>query len=141
VIPEGDTGEATLVLLTGDPERDRTGLAALLRSVAVRTHVLESYDLWEIVGNAPRSALVVIDGDLHDASASSLCRLLRHHHPHLPVLVRGSSLSPADAALVIEAGGTPFRSGLGSDELQRVTVSLLEGRGTAGSAPCRSFTA
>src|ERR1700739_2771113 len=102
VIPEEDTGEGTLVLLTGDPERDRTGLAVLLRSVAARTHVLESYDLWEIVGNAPRSALVVIDGDLHDASAVSLCRLLRHRHPHLPVLVRGPSLSPADVALVTE---------------------------------------
>jgi DNA-binding response OmpR family regulator len=132
-------GDAALVLLTGDPGRDRTELALLLRSLPVRTQVLESYDLWEIVGHAPRCALVVIDGDLHDASGSSLCRLLRHRHPRVSVLVRGAALSSNEMTLVAQAGGTVCASTADHDELRCVALSLLGRRG-ATAARSRSST-
>lgn len=48
--------------------------------------VLEADEVWEVLQQAPDSCLVVLAGDLDDAPAVALERLLAHRHPELTVL-------------------------------------------------------
>jgi hypothetical protein len=48
--------------------------------------VLEADEVWEVLQQAPGSCLVVLAGDLDDAPAVALERLLAHRHPELTVL-------------------------------------------------------
>jgi hypothetical protein len=59
--------------------------------------VLEADEVWEVLQQAPGSCLVVLAGDLDDAPAVALERLLAHRHPDLTVLTLYGR--PLDTAL------------------------------------------
>jgi hypothetical protein len=64
--------------------------------------VLEADEVWEVLQQAPGSCLVVLAGDLDDAPAVALERLLAHRHPELTVLTLYGR--PLDTALAQGAG-------------------------------------
>jgi hypothetical protein len=77
--------------------RDRT--RTQLRSRNPGALVIEVLNVWELLTHAPECQLVVLAGDLDDAPADALMRLLSHRHPKLPVVrlrdPAGSSVSRA----------------------------------------------
>jgi hypothetical protein len=79
------------VLAGGDSATRAAVRQELLRSEP-RALVFEADDVWELLQLAPRASLVVLAGDLQDAPAAALVRLLGHRHPELNVI------SPADSA-------------------------------------------
>ena len=88
-------GRPRLVLSGGDP-----GTRALVREELERGEpellVLEALDAWELLQIAPRAAFVVLAGDLPDAPATAMLRLLAHRHPELNVISLADR--PADPA-------------------------------------------
>jgi hypothetical protein len=67
-------------------------MLAELRSVLPEgTHFVEASETWEVVARAADSRMVVLAGDLGEASSSSLLRLLARRNPALPVLAVGDS--------------------------------------------------
>ena len=81
----GGSDPATRALVRVDLERSEPGLL-----------VLEALDAWELLQLAPRAELVVLAGDLRDAPAESMVRLLAHRHPDLNVI--SLAARPADPA-------------------------------------------
>jgi DNA-binding NtrC family response regulator len=75
------------VLLAGADARRRAILRAeLAATLPRRTTFSEAQDIAEVLERAPRSRMVVLAGDLDDADAESLMRLLGARHPQLPVI-------------------------------------------------------
>ena len=67
-------------------------MLAELRSILPRgTRFVEAGETWEVLARAPGSRMVVLAGDLGEASCSSLLRLLARRNPTLPVLAVGDS--------------------------------------------------
>jgi hypothetical protein len=60
--------------------------------------VFEADDVWELLQLAPRASLVVLAGDLQDAPAAALLRLLSHRHPDLNVILPADSTAGPAAA-------------------------------------------
>lgn len=80
------------VLVAGSDASTRARMLAELRSVLPRgTRFIEASETWEVVARAPGSRMVVLAGDLGEASCSSLLRLLARRNPTLPVLAVGDS--------------------------------------------------
>jgi hypothetical protein len=81
------TASSTTVLLAG---ADACGRELLREEIAAtlphRTRFIEAEDVCEVLEQAPLSRLVILAGDLDDASAESLMRMLGHRHPQLPVV-------------------------------------------------------
>ena len=88
------TSQARLSLVGGRPRLVLSGaepsLRALVREELQRSEpdvlVLEAIDAWELLQVAPRAELVVLAGDLPDAPADAMVRLLAHRHPELNVI-------------------------------------------------------
>lgn len=75
------------VLVAAADVSARARMLAELRSLLPPgTRFLEAGETWEVVARAADSRMVVIAGDLHEASSSSLLRLLARRNPALPVL-------------------------------------------------------
>jgi hypothetical protein len=72
---------------------DATQRAALLQELAktlsAGTLFAEAGAISEVLEHAPTSRIVMLTGDLKDASVESLMRLLVHRHPRLPVVTLG----------------------------------------------------
>ncbi len=87
------------VLLAGG---DRHGRATLREEFGAtlppRTGWVEAEDITGVLQRASYSRMVILAGDLHDADADSLMRLLGQRHPELPVIC-------VDAPLPAVAGG------------------------------------
>jgi hypothetical protein len=80
------------VLVAGADAATRAHMLAELHSVLPEgTLFVEASETWEVVARAAGSRMVVIAGDLGEASSSSLLRLLARRHPALPVLAVGDS--------------------------------------------------
>jgi hypothetical protein len=83
--------EATSVLLAGADAGRRAILRAELgATLPPRTPFSEAEDIMEVLERAPSSRMVVLAGDLDDADAESLMRLLGRRHPLLPVISVGA---------------------------------------------------
>ena len=79
--------------------------------------VVEADEVWEVLQQAPGSSLVILAGDLEDAPAVALERLLAHRHPELSVLTlygrplaatvgpSSTGLSTGPSGLTASAGG------------------------------------
>jgi hypothetical protein len=110
------------VLLVAAPERlADTGLRA--RLVGIR--LIESSDLWDAVYEARRCHVAIIDGDITEARATSLARLLRHRHPGLSLLVRCEHVHPRDVWRVHELGGAFCPRSAGGAVLAAITRRLI----------------
>jgi hypothetical protein len=80
------------VLVAGADAAIRARMLAELRSILPQgTCFVEAGETWELVARAPGSRMVVLAGDLGEASCSSLLRLLARRNPTLPVLAVGDS--------------------------------------------------
>jgi hypothetical protein len=105
IVPGGDRGPGASkprvapILLAGADEHARailrTELGATLPS---RTRWVEADDVAEALERAVYSRMAILAGDLDDADAESLMRLLGRHHPELPVI-------RVDAPMSAIAGG------------------------------------
>jgi len=86
------------VLIAGADDRRRATLRAeLAATLPRRTRFCEADDVAEVLERAPFSRMMVLAGDLHDADAESLMRLLGHRHPRLPVVCVGHEPIPVAA--------------------------------------------
>jgi hypothetical protein len=75
------------VLLAGaDAAQRRTLLRELTDTLPGDTLYNEAQAVGEVLEHAPRSRMVMLTGDLDDASAESLTQLLGHRYPELPVV-------------------------------------------------------
>lgn len=81
-------GEPSLtVLVAGADAYRRAILRAELASTLPRmTRFCEAEEVAQVLKHAADSRLVVLAGDLQDAEAESLMRLLGQRHPQLPVV-------------------------------------------------------
>jgi hypothetical protein len=84
-------------------------LDELTRSLSASTVFEQAEVVGEVLEHAPGSRMVFITGDLDDAPAESLMRMLAHRHPELPVLIVNSliggddqSVAPREHALRIQ---------------------------------------
>jgi hypothetical protein len=86
------------VLLAGASGRGREILRTeLCATLAPRTRWVEAADVASVLEHAASSRMVILAGDLEDAGAKSLMRLLGRRHPELPVICVDAPL-PATAA-------------------------------------------
>jgi hypothetical protein len=75
------------VLLAGADERSRAMLRAEFgATLPARTRWVEAGDVAEALERAAHSRMVILAGDLDDADADSLMRMLGRRHPELPVI-------------------------------------------------------
>lgn len=87
------------VLVAGADASARARMLAELRSLLPSgTSFVEASETWEVVARAAGSRMVVLAGDLGEASSSSLLRLLARRNPMLPVLAVGERSQALDAA-------------------------------------------
>jgi hypothetical protein len=87
------------VLLAGADPGGRAVLRAELgATLPPRTRWAEADDVAGVLEGAAHSRMVILTGDLEDADAESLIRLLGRRHPELPVI-------RVDAPLPAAAGG------------------------------------
>jgi hypothetical protein len=78
----------TRVLLAGTDTERRTALLDELTQTLPASTVFEQADaVSEVLEHASGSRMAFITGDLDDAPAESLMRMLAHRHPELPVLI------------------------------------------------------
>lgn len=82
-----DEPAADRVLLAGADASQRVALRIELgATLPARTRFCEAGQVTEVLERAPSSQMVILTGDLDDADAESLVRLLGHRHPRLPVV-------------------------------------------------------
>jgi hypothetical protein len=87
------------VLLAGADPGERAALRAEFdATLPPRTRWVEADDIAGVLERAAHSRMVILAGDLDDADAESLIRLLGRRHPELPVIC-------VDAPLPAAAGG------------------------------------
>jgi hypothetical protein len=78
----------TRVLLAGtDTERRAALLDELTQTLSTSTVFEQADAVSEALEHASGSRMAFITGDLEDAPAESLMRMLAHRHPELPVLI------------------------------------------------------
>jgi hypothetical protein len=98
---DGDERASTVapMLLAGASGRGREILRAELgATLAPRTRWVEAADVAGVLEHAAYSRMVILAGDLEDADADSLMRLLGRRHPELPVICVDTPLPAAAAA-------------------------------------------
>jgi hypothetical protein len=102
IVPDGgreSTPRLAPVLLAGADERIRAMLRAEFgATLPPRTSWVEADDVAGALERAACCRMVILAGDLDDADAESLMRLLGRRHPELPVIC-------VDAPLPAVAGG------------------------------------
>ena len=91
------------VLVAGADAYRRAILRAELASTLPRmTRFCEAEEVAQVLEHAAGSRLVILAGDLRDAEAESLMRLLGQRHPELPVVCLDED--PARASVDARAG-------------------------------------
>ncbi len=102
VVPEHgpeSTPRSAPVLLAGADEHVRATLRTEFgATLPARTRWVEADDVAGALEHAACSRMVILAGDLDDADADSLMRLLGHRHPELPVIC-------VDPSMTAVAGG------------------------------------
>jgi hypothetical protein len=75
------------VLIAGDNATRRDAMVdELARTMAPGTRFTHAAASWEVLALAGSSSMVVLSGELGDASGESLMRMLSHRYPALPVV-------------------------------------------------------
>ncbi|HVR04721.1 MAG TPA: hypothetical protein VMS02_01680 [Solirubrobacteraceae bacterium] len=89
--PARATGEGTArILVAGaDAERRANVLRNLSEALPDETQFGEAGAAWEVLEQAPSSGVVMLAGDLDEATAESLMHVLGHRYPSLPVVALG----------------------------------------------------
>jgi hypothetical protein len=83
------------VLIAGADSLQRASLLdELSRSMPSDTPFTEASAISEVLERAPGSRMVVLSGDLDDASAETLVHLLGHRHPRLPIVSIDAPATP-----------------------------------------------
>jgi hypothetical protein len=80
-------GPSSVLLAGGDADRRTALLDELTQTLAADTVFEQADTVCEALEHAPGSRMAFIAGDLDDAPAESLMRMLAHRHPGLAVLV------------------------------------------------------
>jgi hypothetical protein len=80
-------GPSRVLLAGGDADRRAALLDELTQTLSASTVFEQADAVCEVLEHAPGSRMVFITGDLDDAPAESLMRMLAHRHPGLAVLV------------------------------------------------------
>jgi hypothetical protein len=75
-----------ILVAGGDPRLRAEVRRELAVGMAPGTLFEEAGMVWEVLQQAPRSGLVMLTGDLRDASVEGLSRLLAQRHPRLPIV-------------------------------------------------------
>lgn len=75
-----------VLLASADAQQRALLRAELGAQLPSRTPFAEADDVSSVLERARFSRMVVLAGDLADADAESLMRLLGHRHPELPVI-------------------------------------------------------
>jgi hypothetical protein len=81
-----DEGPARVLVVGPDPARRAALLQELTGTLPQSTCFAQAGAIAEVLEHAPNSRMVVLAGDLTDAPADALARMLAHRHPELPVL-------------------------------------------------------
>ncbi len=77
---------APVLLVSADAWRRAALRAELRATLPPRTRFVEADDVAQVLERARSSRMVILAGDLDDADAQSLMRLLGRRHPRLPVV-------------------------------------------------------
>lgn len=78
------------ILVAGaDAERRATVLRNLSEALPSETQFGEAGAAWEVLEQAPSSGVVMLAGDLDEATAESVMHVLGHRYPSLPVVALG----------------------------------------------------
>jgi hypothetical protein len=80
-------GPSRILLAGGDADRRTALLEELTQTLSANTVFEQADAVCEVLEHASGSRMVFITGDLEDAPADSLMRMLAHRHPELAVLV------------------------------------------------------
>ncbi len=75
-----------MLLVSANAWRCETLRAELRATLPSRTTFAQAHNVAEVLEHARSSRLVILTGDLDDADAGSLMRLLGQRHPQLPVV-------------------------------------------------------
>jgi hypothetical protein len=93
--------ERSRILLVGADAHRRASLRKELTStLPSSTRFEEAAETWEVLEHAPCSGVVMLTGDLQDASAESLMHLLGDRYPKLPVVALDTRAPMLSAAAV-----------------------------------------
>lgn len=90
-------GRPRVIVVGGEATHRRT-VREHVRATLGDARVCETSDLWDVLVQAPTSHLVILAGDLAEAPADELERLLGHRHPELKVLAAAGDLVPEPGA-------------------------------------------
>jgi hypothetical protein len=101
IVPDTGHGPAphlAPVLLAGANAGTRAALRAEFgATLPPRTRWVEANDVAGVLERAAYSRMAILAGDLDDADAESLMRLLGRRHPELPVICVDAPMMPAAA--------------------------------------------
>ncbi|HUN78178.1 MAG TPA: hypothetical protein VMU32_04590 [Solirubrobacteraceae bacterium] len=85
------TQRGSRILVAGaDAERRATVLRNLSEALPDETQFGEAEAAWEVLEQAPSSGVVMLAGDLDEATAESVMHVLGHRYPSLPVVALGA---------------------------------------------------
>jgi hypothetical protein len=104
--PAGDS-EARILVAGADAERRATVLRDLSEALPEETEFSEAGAAWEVLEQAPSSGVVMLAGDLDEATAESLMHVLGHRHPSLPVIALGLAAAGGQQRAGALAGAMP----------------------------------
>lgn len=134
------TQRAGWVLVAGAEMAARADLRQRLATTLPELAVVEAGDAWEMLRRAAGSQLVLLDGDLPDASAPAALGLLRHRHPDTPVILVDEDVDAEALRAALHAGATSMLArSAGLDALSEIVSAALAGHpaldaGVAGPA-------
>jgi hypothetical protein len=97
-------GPSRVLLAGGDAGRRAALLEELTQTLSANTVFEQAGAVCEVLEHAPGSRMAFITGDLDDAPAESLMRMLAHRHPGLAVLVVDDSTRDADGHVAAHRG-------------------------------------
>jgi hypothetical protein len=85
-----------VLVAAADARRRESVRDELSRTLSPGTIIEEAAEMCDVLEQAPSTRMVVVAGDLDDASAEVLARLLGRTHPSLPIITLGlDAPSPA----------------------------------------------
>lgn len=88
--PRPTAAQRSRILVAGaDAERRATVLRNLSEALPRETQFGEAEAAWEVLEQAPSSGVVMLAGDLDEATAESVMHVLGHRYPSLPVVALG----------------------------------------------------
>jgi len=121
------TQRAGWVLVAGAEMAARADLRQRLATTLPELAVVEAGDAWEMLRRAAGSQLVLLDGDLPDASAPAALGLLRHRHPDTPVILVDEDVDAEALPEIVSAalaGHPALDAGVAGPALDEIAAEL-----------------